>query len=180
MRRPAHTNKSSLRSHLIQLSDKKIHSFEERVAEICDHKNFAFRDSLLHTICASLIRSYTHEIERSRQLFHMMSTFDLKKGQNVSDFRKAMVRLYDHLKSQDLVQSYGPICERFADTPMDTDDHRPFHFFFVTTFKSQKQCDDAYAYINRPGSEVARLHGAMMSKVADDAVFSCWAERTEA
>ena len=110
----------------------------------------------------------------------MMSTFDLKKGQNVSDFRTAMVRLYDHLKSQDLVQSYGPICERFADTPMDTDDHRFLNFFFVTTFNSQKQCDDAYAHINRPGSEAARIHAGMMSKVAGDAVFSCWAELTEA
>ena len=170
--------KSSLRSHFIQFSDQIIALKKNVLLKYVITIILLF--VILHTICASLIRSYTHEIEGSRQLFHMMSTFDLKKGQNVSDFRKAMVRLYDHLRSQDLVQSYGPICERFADTPMDTDDNRFLNFFFVTTFKSQKQCDDAYAYINRPGSEVARIHGAMMSKVADDAVFSCWAERTEA
>jgi len=167
--------KSGLRSHVTQFSAEKC-SAEECLSEICDHDNFAFRDFLLHTICIALIRSYTHEIEWSRQLFHMMSTFDLKKGQGVSGFREAMVRLHDHLKSQHLIQSHGPICKRSPDTPMDTDDDRSLSFFFVTTFQSQKQCDAAYDYINRPGSEAARIHAMMMSKVADNAVFSCWSE----
>ena len=102
--------------------------------------------------------------------------FDLKKRENLGDFRGAMVNLIRHLRTHDLVESIGPLCERSPQTPMDTDDERPNSYYFVTTFRSQKQCDDAYAYINHRGSEAAEIHTVMMSKVSKGAVFSCWAE----
>ncbi len=111
-------------------------------------------------------------------MLHMISTFSLRDPDDLEGFQRAMTRLYTHLADQDLLVRVGAICARSADTPMDSDDERAHALCFTTTFTDQEQCDRAYRYIARKGSEAAIFHAQMMACIADDAVFSCWREMT--
>jgi hypothetical protein len=51
-------------------------------------------------------------------MFHMISCFNLKPGEDIDSFRSAYAIFVDKMKRVDLVESSGPIGRRQNDTPM--------------------------------------------------------------
>ena len=111
-------------------------------------------------------------------MFHMISCFNLKPGEDIQAFNASYVRFVATMRELDLVVSSGPVGERQSDTPMDTDDERQHRYFSVMTFRDRAQVDAAYAYIERHDGPGDAAHDAVYSKVADP-VFICWQDLAE-
>ena len=109
-------------------------------------------------------------------MFNMLSCFNLRSGVSLEDFQSAVETFVEHMQAQSLIVDVSPIGRRCAQTPMDTDDVRDHQFFFTSRFVNKAQCDAAYRYIEAAAPAVASIHGAVMRKVAPDAVFICWDE----
>jgi len=106
-------------------------------------------------------------------MFHMLSCFDLKPGEDLAAFRDAYAEFVAYMKSVDLVVESGPIGRRHSDTPMDTDAERDHQYFSVLTFRDRTQVDAAYAYImghTEPGNS---SHVDMYGRI-ENPVFICW------
>lgn len=106
-------------------------------------------------------------------MIHMLSAFDLADAQALDDFAEAYAGFLADLKRDDLIVSAGPLGERVADTPMDTDDARDHRYYSVMTFRDRAQLDAAYARIVAKTTGATGAHQEVMSKVADT-VFTCW------
>jgi len=106
-------------------------------------------------------------------MFHMLSCFDLKPGEDIESFRQAYEDLVAYMKSIDLVESSGPIGKRQSDTPMDTDDERDHDYFAIMSFKDRPQVDAAYAYIMEHVEPGESSHNGVYHKVQNP-VFICW------
>ncbi len=106
-------------------------------------------------------------------MFHMLSCFKLKPGEDIATFAAAYAEFVETMQALDLVVATGPIGKRQNETPMDTDDERDHEYFVVMTFRDRAQVDAAYAHIERhfgPGDEA---HDAVYTRVTDP-VFICW------
>ena len=108
-------------------------------------------------------------------MYHMLSCFNLKPDVSAGAFSESMNALFTHLQEIGLVESVSPLCRRDSDTPMDTDDERDHHFFFVTNFVDKTQCDRSYDYILSHREAGDSVHDAVYQKVVDP-VFICYAE----
>ena len=106
-------------------------------------------------------------------MFHMLSCFNLKAGEEIDTFRGAFADFTATMKSAGLVEESGPIGRRQSDTPMDTDEERDHEFFVVMTFKDRPQVDAAYAYILKHVEPGEAVHDSVYTRVADP-VFICW------
>ena len=106
-------------------------------------------------------------------MFHMLTSFHLKPGVTMEDFRTALERLSSHMKSVGLLERTGPIGERHSDTPMDTDCERDHRYFFIMSFRDRGQCDRAYDYLKPHEEPGESIHRAVYSKAADP-IFTCW------
>ncbi len=106
-------------------------------------------------------------------MFHMLSCFDLKPGEDIGAFRSAYMNFVAYMKSVDLVESSGPIGRRESDTPMDTDDERDHEYFAVMSFRDRTQVDTAYAYIMKHVEPGETSHNNVFEKVQNP-VFICW------
>lgn len=106
-------------------------------------------------------------------MFRMLSFFDLAEDSTIEEFELALAPFCQHMIDVGLLQSWGPIGQRSANTPMDTDTGTSQSYFFASTFRDQQQCDASYAYIKEGREPCASLHGAMRSKM-QNGVFSCW------
>ena len=105
----------------------------------------------------------------------MLNFFDLADGVGIDDFETALTAFSQHLVDAGLLQSVGPVAERVATTPMDTDEDRGQRWFFVSTFVDLEQCEAAYALIASGGEPTASLHEAVRSRM-QHGIFSCWAD----
>ncbi len=106
-------------------------------------------------------------------MFHMLSCFDLKPGENIDGFRVAYSDFVTYMKSVDLVESSEPIGRRQSDTPMDTDDERDHEYFVLMSFRDRAQVDAAYAYIMTHVEPGETSHNGVFTKVQNP-VFICW------
>ena len=106
-------------------------------------------------------------------MFHMLSCFDLKPGEDIETFRNAYDEFADFMKSVDLVADSGPVGRRQSDTPMDTDDERNHEYFAIMSFRDRAQVDAAYAYIKKHLEPGESSHNAVYKKV-ENPVFICW------
>lgn len=106
-------------------------------------------------------------------MFHMLSCFDLKPGEEIDDFQPAYVAFVDEMKRIDLVESTGLIGSRQNDTPMDTDEERQHEYFVIMSFQDREQVDAAYAYIMKHIEPGDTVHNAVYTRVANP-VFICW------
>lgn len=108
-------------------------------------------------------------------MYRMLSFFDLAEGASIAEFESALAPFCQHMIDVGMLQSWGPIGTRSANTPMDTDEATSQHYFFVSTFVDKNQCDASYAYIKQGGEPCASLHLTMRSKM-HNGIFSCWEE----
>jgi hypothetical protein len=106
-------------------------------------------------------------------MFHMLSCFNLKPGQDIATFANAYAEFVAAMKAIDLVVATGPIGQRQDDTPMDTDDERNHEYFVVMTFRDRAQVDAAYAHIEQHFGPSDAAHDSVYTRVADP-VFICW------
>ncbi|MCP4301398.1 MAG: hypothetical protein GY783_12490 [Gammaproteobacteria bacterium] len=106
-------------------------------------------------------------------MFHMISCFNLKPGEDIESFRFAYACFVDEMKRVDLVESSGPVGRRQNDTPMDTDDARDHQYFAVMSFRDRVQVDAAYDHIMQHVGTTDDAHDAVYMRVLDP-VFICW------
>jgi len=106
-------------------------------------------------------------------MFHMLSCFNLRRGEELSDFQRAIAAFSEHMLSLDLLQSTSPIGRRQTDTIMDTDTERDHEYFFTMTFRDRAQCDLAVAHIYPHEAPTDDLHSAIYAGIKDQ-VFICW------
>lgn len=106
-------------------------------------------------------------------MFHMLSCFNLKPGEEIASFSPAYTRYVDEMKRIDLVVSSGAIGRRQSDTPMDTDDERDHKYFVVMSFRDREQVDAAYAHIMHHEGPSDIAHDSVYTRVLDP-VFICW------
>ncbi len=106
-------------------------------------------------------------------MFHMLSCFNLKSGENIVAFRNAYTDFVAHMKNVDMVEYTGPIGLRQTDTPMDTDDERDHQYFTIMSFRDRAQIDSAYAYILKHVEPGESLHNGVYDRV-EKPVFICW------
>ena len=106
-------------------------------------------------------------------MFHMLSCFNLKPGEDVAVFRSAYADFVAYMKSIDLVEDSGPIGQRQSDTPMDTDGERDHAYFVIMSFSDRAQVDAAYAYIKKHVEPGESSHNKMYKRV-ENPVFICW------
>jgi hypothetical protein len=109
----------------------------------------------------------------AKTMFHMLSCFDLKPGEDIGTFQSAYTAFVDEMKHIDLVESTGPIGRRQSDTPMDTDDEREHEYFVVMSFRDRQQADTAYAHILEHIGPSDKAHEAVYPRV-ENPVFICW------
>jgi hypothetical protein len=102
----------------------------------------------------------------------MLTSFNLKPGVEIEEFRDALSNYTAHLQSLDLVDSNGPIGRRQANTIMDTDE-RHHQYFVVMSFRDRAQCDRSIDYIIAHEEPGHSIHKAVYSLVTDQ-VFICW------
>lgn len=112
-------------------------------------------------------------------MFHMLSCFDLKPGEEIAVFRTAYTALVEEMKQAGLVESSGPIGARQNDTPMDTDDEREHQYFAVMSFRDRAQVDAAYAHILQHVGPTDAAHDKVYTRVLSP-VFICWQDLSEA
>ena len=106
-------------------------------------------------------------------MFHMLSCFDLKPGEDIAGFRRAYADFVAYMKSIDMVEGSGPIGRRQSDTPMDTDEERDHQYFVLMSFRDRPQVDAAYAYIKKHIEPGESSHNGVYTKV-ENPVFICW------
>ncbi|MEQ8667004.1 MAG: hypothetical protein RIC16_14890 [Rhodospirillales bacterium] len=106
-------------------------------------------------------------------MFHMLSCFCLKDGENIEAFRRHYEAFVAEMKTAGLVDGSGPIGRRQSDTPMDTDGERDHEYFAVMSFRDRAQVDAAYAHILKHVEPGNRAHDGVYTKVLDP-VFICW------
>ena len=106
-------------------------------------------------------------------MFHMLSCFNLKPGEDIAAFQRTYADFLAYMKSAGLVENGGPIGRRQSDTPMDTDAERDHEYFAVISFKDRAQVDAAYAVIMKHLEPGDSSHNAVYRKV-EDPVFICW------
>jgi len=109
----------------------------------------------------------------AKTMFHMLSCFDLKPGEEIEIFQSAYIAFVDEMKRIDLVVSTGPIGSRQSDTPMDTDDARQHEYFVVMSFRDREQVDAAYAHILQHTGPSDAAHDRVYTRVLNP-VFICW------
>jgi len=112
-------------------------------------------------------------------MFHMLSCFDLKPGEDIASFQPSYTAFVDEMKTIGLVEGSGPIGCRQNDTPMDTDDERQHQYFAVMSFLDREQADAAYAHIMKHTGASDEAHDAVYTRVLDP-VFICWQDLPDA
>ena len=105
-------------------------------------------------------------------MFHMLSCFNLKRGEDIAAFRNNVADLTAYLQSKDLLHRTGPIGRRQRHPVMDTDAERDHEYFFIMTFIDRDQCDRAVEQIYKHEGRGDAIHTAVYGKITDP-VFVC-------
>lgn len=108
-------------------------------------------------------------------MLHMYSSFNLRAGANLDDYRAAVADFSALMKAKGLVLETGPIMTRCRHPIMDTDEDRDHEYFFVMKFRDREQCDAAVRHIQSANPEIDSLHRAIQEDIVDP-VFTCWVE----
>ena len=108
-------------------------------------------------------------------MFHMLTTFDLKPGLSIDQFRQSLDKFTAHLREADLVQSTGPIGKRQRHEIMDTDSERNHEYYFIMSFQDRDQRDRAVEQVLRHEEPSESFHSAVYLSVHDP-IFTCWAD----
>jgi hypothetical protein len=106
-------------------------------------------------------------------MFRMLSCFNLKPGEDIASFRRALDAFVADMKRLDLVEDSGPVGRRQSDTPMDTDGERDHAYFVIMSFRDRQQVDAAYAHIMKHVDPGDSSHDQVYKKV-EGPVFICW------
>lgn len=109
-------------------------------------------------------------------MIHMLSSFDLKPGQDVATLQADYAAFVADLKAADIIVAAGPLGTRVSDTPMDTDEDRDHTLFSILTFRDRAQLDAAYAYIEARQRPSADSHLSMYRRITNS-VFLCWEDQ---
>ena len=106
-------------------------------------------------------------------MIQMLSSFDLKPGEDFVTFARDYSTFLDDLRAAGMIVGAGPLGRRVPNTPMDTDEQRTQTYFSIMHFRDRAQLDAAYAHIDaraRPGTS---SHLTMYRRLKNT-VFLCW------
>ena len=106
----------------------------------------------------------------------MLSSFDLKPGQDFATFQSDYAAFVEDLTAAGIIAAAGPLGARVADTPMDTDDERDHSYFSVLSFHDRAQLDAAYAYIEARQRPSTHSHLRMYRRITNS-IFLCWEDQ---
>jgi len=109
-------------------------------------------------------------------MIHMLSAFDMKPGEALAEVQTAYAAFVAELREAGLIVDAGPIGQRVADTPMDTDAARSHQYFSVMSFRDRAQLDAAYAHIDARRRPATGTHLAMYRRLTNS-VFLCWEDQ---
>lgn len=112
-------------------------------------------------------------------MIHMLSSFDLKPGEDFEDFSRAYTAFIDELHSAGVISGAGPLGKRVSDTPMDTDIGRDQQFQSIISFQDRAQLDLAYAHISEKQHPGIASHLSMYRRITNS-VFLCWEDQPTA
>jgi len=99
-------------------------------------------------------------------MFHMISCFNLKPGEDIESFCSAYALFVDEIKRIDLVESSSPVGQR-------QNDARNHEYFAVMSFRDRVQVDTAYEHIMQHVGSTDAAHDAVYTHELDP-VFICW------
>lgn len=108
-------------------------------------------------------------------MLHLLTQFRLRDEVPIKVFQERLRKMTRQLSELGLIDETGPVCRRFSDTIMDTDDERDHAFHFRMVFSDHDQCRAAIEYMYRKQGEGTELHGQLQSMIADP-VFTFWEE----
>ena len=90
-------------------------------------------------------------------MFFMLSCFNLKKDENIDEFRDCLDLFNLKLIEDELLESTTPITKRFHHPVMDTDKSN-FEYFFTMKFKNEDQLERSVKYIFGESEPGLTLH----------------------
>lgn len=105
-------------------------------------------------------------------MFHMLTSFTLRDGTAIEEFRSALQTLSAQLIDAGVLKSTGPIGRRQRHPVMDTEE-RDHEFYFIMSFDNREQCDRSVEHLYALGAHDDPAHVATYNKISD-AVFVCW------
>ncbi len=106
-------------------------------------------------------------------MIHMLSRFDLTEGAEIERFTKDYKAFAEEMRARGLILGTGPVGQRHADTPMDTDGDWGQRYYVIMSFADRSKLDQAYAFIETADLSETLHHRAII-KVLRNAVFTCW------
>ncbi len=106
-------------------------------------------------------------------MIHMLSSFNLRDGEDLETFRADYAAFVADLTQAGIITAAGPIGTRVSDTPMDTDDANPCQLFSILSFRDRAQLDASYTHIEARAKPGTTTHLQMYMRLRDT-VFTCW------
>ena len=110
-------------------------------------------------------------------MFYMLSSFDLKPEQSISEFQNDLQSFTELLIQHDLILDCGPVGKRELNTILDTDEERSQEYYVLMTFRDKAQSDKAVKFIYQKPLEETAIHPQLYSR-ADNMIFTCWEDIT--
>ena len=105
-------------------------------------------------------------------MVHLLSAVKLKPSVSVATFAETIRQLSASLEQQQLLSTTGPIGKRFPHPIIDTD-KTDLDTFFVMSFKSRAQLEEAAAHLAASKDFSAETHRQLWNQL-DSYRFICW------
>lgn len=106
-------------------------------------------------------------------MIHMLSSFNLREGEDIATFRADYAAFIADLHRAGVIAASGPLGTRVSNTPMDTDEANPRQLFSILSFRDRAQLDASYAHIEARAKPGTTSHIRMYKRLRDT-LFTCW------
>ncbi|MEM8837850.1 MAG: hypothetical protein AAGE89_07135 [Pseudomonadota bacterium] len=105
----------------------------------------------------------------------MVCRFDLKAGVEVGQVQTALESFARDMSARGLIAAAGPLCRRYADTPMDTDPGTIRAYSAVFFFKDRNQLNESYDGLKTMLGPVDERHHGVLALI-ESPIFTCFEE----
>lgn len=106
-------------------------------------------------------------------MFHLLSCFDLKDGENIEEFEKSNELFFIRMKEQGMVESKSAIGRRLKHPVMDTDGKLDQEYYFTMSFLDLEQCNLAVDCIMSKAEPDETIHNNVSDRIQNH-TFICW------
>ncbi|MEM8796218.1 MAG: hypothetical protein AAGE61_11675 [Pseudomonadota bacterium] len=105
----------------------------------------------------------------------MVCRFDLKAGVEAGQVQIALESFARDMSARGLIAAAGPLCRRYADTPMDTDPATIRAYSAVFFFEDRNQLNEAYDVLKTMLGPVDERHHGVLTLI-ENPIFTCFEE----